>query len=52
MEKPHSIHRDKNLAAVANYLNMANDMGMHFGLGWGFRKIENLKKKLAEGVKS
>ncbi len=48
MAKPNSTARDKNLSKVANFLDLANDIAMHNGLGWGFRKIENTKKKIRE----
>lgn len=45
MEKPPSNGRGRRLATIRNFLDMANDSAMHFGLGWGFKKIENFKKK-------
>ncbi len=46
MKGPPSLTRGKNLAKIRNYLDMANDAAMHFGLGWSFKKIENFKKRL------
>ncbi len=46
MKEPSSVKRGEKIAIVANYLAMANDIAMHSGLGWGFKKIENFKKRI------
>ena len=46
MKGPPSFTRGQNLAKIRDYLDMANDIAMHFGLGWGFKKMENFKKRL------
>lgn len=44
MKLPSAIDRGKKIAEIANFLDMANDVAMHFGLGYGFKKIGNIKK--------
>ncbi len=47
MELPSTEQRGKDIAKILNSLEMTNDAVLHFGLGYGFKKIENLKKKLS-----
>ena len=46
MKMPESVERGKALAKICNVLDMKNDSAMHFGLEYGFKKINNLKKKI------
>ena len=46
MKGPPSFDRGQKLAGIRNFLDGANDCAMHFGLGWGFKKMDNIKKKL------
>lgn len=48
-KEPPSDQRGKKLAKIMNALDLANDMAMHFPLGWQFKKIENFKKKINNG---
>ena len=45
MKEKESYERDKKIAKLSNALDMANDRAMHFGLGYGFKKIGNIKNK-------
>jgi hypothetical protein len=45
MQQSSTFERGKNLAALNNWLELQNDEAMRYGLGYGFRKIDNLKRK-------
>ena len=44
MKQPSTKKRGRCIAQITNSLEMTNDTAMHFGLGYGFGKIKNLKK--------
>lgn len=44
MRKPSTHQRGSNIAKICNFLEMANDRTMHFGLGYGWKKMGNIKK--------
>ncbi len=46
MKEHESPNRGRRVAKIANYLAMANDIAMHFELDWGFKKMDNFKKKI------
>ena len=46
MEKPPSNGRGERIALITNFLAIGNDSAMHFGLGWGFKKMEIFKAKI------
>jgi len=46
MKGPSTVERGKTIAKISNHLDMGNDAAMHFGLGYGFKKIANIKKRL------
>ena len=50
MKEPSTNRRGKKIATILNFLDMANDGAMHFGLDWGFKKIENFKKRESNGI--
>lgn len=45
MKKPSTVQRGRNIAKICNALEMANDGAMHFGLKYGWKKIDNIKNK-------
>jgi hypothetical protein len=45
MTKPSTLERGRRIAVLSNYLNLNNDMALHFGLGYSFKKLERLKRK-------
>ncbi len=45
MKGPSTYSRGKNLAKIRNFLDMANDSALYFGLHWGWKKIANFKRK-------
>ena len=47
--KPQSVERGKRLAKIMTFLELSNDSAMHFDLGWGFKKIANLKQRIVKG---
>ena len=44
MRWPSTVERGERIAMICNALDMANDSAMHFGLGYGWKKIQNIKK--------
>ena len=46
MKKVNSPKHGERLANIMNTLDYSNVYAMHFGLGWGFKKIANFKDKL------
>jgi len=46
MKLPSSVERGKRIAKITNFLELQNDITMRLGLDYGFKKVENLKKKL------
>ncbi|KKK63951.1 hypothetical protein LCGC14_2989130 [marine sediment metagenome] len=51
MKQPSSVERGKKIATLCNNLDIANDSAMHFGLGFGFKKIGRLKKMTKAPIK-
>ena len=47
MREESTIERGKKIAKLSNFLEMENDSAMHFGLDYGWRKINNIKKQLS-----
>ena len=43
MKQPSTVERGRNIGRIATFLDMANDAAMHFGLGYGWKKIGNVK---------
>lgn len=50
MESPSSPERGKRIAMILNGLDTHNDAALHFGLGYGFKRISNLKKKISNDI--
>jgi len=50
MEQPESEGRGKMIAKACNFLEQKNDAAMHFGLNYGFKKIENIKKAILNNL--
>ena len=50
MKRPQSLERDRIVARLANALEMANDQGLHFGLGRSFGAIKADKRHMALAV--
>ena len=46
MKEPPSFERGQKLAKIRNYLDTGNDVAMHFGLSWDWKKMAKFKKKL------
>ena len=43
MKRPSTVHREKVIARMNNALEFENDSAMHFGLNYGWKKINNIK---------
>ena len=50
MKEPSTAKRGKRVAKISNWLEMANDRKMHFGLGYEFKKINRIKKLKNKGI--
>jgi len=48
MKEPSSYERGKMIAKLNNFLDMQNDAAMKFGLGYSWKKINNVKKRAGE----
>ena len=44
MKRQESAERGRRIAAICNCLEFYNDQAMRFGLGYGFKKINRMKK--------
>ncbi|MFA6281873.1 MAG: hypothetical protein WCY05_05175 [Candidatus Omnitrophota bacterium] len=44
MKLPPSNERGKKIAAITNQLEFANDVALHLGLGYSFKKITKIKR--------
>ena len=47
MKEESTFERGKKIAKLSNTLDMKNDEAMRFGLDYGWRKINNIKKQLS-----
>jgi len=45
MKEESTVERGKKIAKLNNALELENDKAMYFGLGYGWRKIGNIKKR-------
>ena len=46
MSQPERRERGQKIAHITNVLEKANDSAMHFGLQLGFRKMDNIKRRV------
>ena len=49
MKMPSSYKRGEAIGKIIHKLEFANDSIMHFTLGWGWKKIENVKREKKNG---
>ena len=50
MKGPSTNERGKQVAKICNFLDISNDAAMHFGLGYDFKKIENIKRYVINNI--